>query len=105
VKHNLLGKQGFLFAHVIFDIFSSPVPPDTSLLGLFSTITKNPHSMVVKGIGFYKINEVQSVGLPLFDIANSKVKPLGHGSARTMVELQIEVIFKLLNLSRFMQVS
>jgi len=54
-----------------------PMPSHLPGLGLFLTVDKRLHAVVVEAVRFYQIDDVEFVRLILPCVRDSKVEPLG----------------------------
>jgi hypothetical protein len=81
------------------------VPPTIPLLSALLAVQKRLHSMIVERVWLDQVDNVELVGGVAPCVGHSKKEPLAQLLGCSIVKLQFEVIFKVLNLRCSVQVA
>lgn len=74
-------------------------------LCLFLAIYQGLHPVVVQAVWLDEVDDVKLVDLILSSVGDAEVEPLAELGGRAMVKLEIEVVFKFIDLSRSVQIA
>ena len=101
----LCGSDRPFLAWVVLYLVPSPVPPGFLQFCLFLAVNERLHAVVVERVGLDQIDYVELVHYVFASVAGAEEEPLALLGRSTVVELQLQIVFELSNLSCPVQVS
>lgn len=89
---------------IIANIRATSVPTSTASLGFSIGVCYWSHTVVIEGVWFHQIYNVETVGLSSASIRNAEVVPLRISSS-VIVWFKYQIILKLINLDGSSKIS
>ena len=81
------------------------MPANTPCLSLFLAVNQRFHAMIVETVRLDQIDYIKLVDLVLARVAYSEKEPLAQLLWGSMIEFQIQIIFKFTELSGSMEIA